>query len=155
MDSGILVLGILVCIGVLIYAISGLGRVNSFQKRINEQSESEIEAVKNTSWSQLRSKESMTKAEIKEKVETEAMWYVMNHLENGPYSRVFDLDSTRYKIGSMVEFEEYKYEVSGKLYLYDKYGSVKGTATFTCSCIWINQDGEAVGLGSTEVDVDY
>ena len=59
MDSGILVLGIIVCIGVLIYAISGLGRVNSFQKRINEQSEAEIEAVKNTSWSQLRSKESM------------------------------------------------------------------------------------------------
>ena len=59
MDSGILVLGIIVCIGVLIYAISGLGRINSTQNRINKQSESEIETVKNTSWSQLRSKESM------------------------------------------------------------------------------------------------
>ena len=100
-------------------------------------------------------RESLTKAQIEDKVESEAMWYVMNHLENGPYSTKFDLDSTRYKIGSMVEFEDYKYEVNGKLYLYDKYGSVKGTATFTCSCIWINEDGDAVGLGSTEVDVDY
>ena len=100
-------------------------------------------------------RESMTKAEIEEKVESEAMWYVMNHLENSAYSTVFALDSTRYKIGSMVEFEDYKYEVSGTLYLYDKYGSVKGTATFTCSCIWINKDGEAVSVGGVEVDVDY
>lgn len=100
-------------------------------------------------------RESLTKAEIEEKVEKEAMWYVMNHLENSAYSSVFALDSTRYKIGSMVEYEDYKYEVNGTLYLYDKYGSVKGTGTFTCSCIWINEDGDAVGLGSTKVDVDY
>lgn len=100
-------------------------------------------------------RESLTKAEIEEKVEYEAMWYVMNHLKNSAYSTVFALDSTRYKIGSMVEYEDYKYEVSGTLYLYDKYGSVKGTGTFTCSCIYINDEGEAVGLGSTVVDVDY
>lgn len=100
-------------------------------------------------------RESLTKAEIEEKVEYEAMQYVMRHLENSAYSTVFALDSTKYKIGSMIEYEEYKYEVNGTLYLYDKYGSVKGTGTFTCSCIWINEDGDAVSLGSTEVDVDY
>ena len=100
-------------------------------------------------------RESLTTAEIEEKVESEAMWYVMNHMENSAYSNVFALDSTRYKIGSMIETDDYKYEVSGMLYLYDKYGEVKGTATFSCSCIWINEDGDAVSLGGVEVDVDY
>ena len=71
MDSGILVLGIIVCVGVLIYAISGLFRVNSFQKSINEQSESEIDEVKNTDWSQLRSED---------KMEDLQMW-LMNHIK--------------------------------------------------------------------------
>ena len=71
MDSGILVLGIIVCIGVLIYAISGLVRVNSFQKSINEQSESEIEEVRNTDWSELRSEENMEELQ---------MW-LMNHIK--------------------------------------------------------------------------
>ena len=59
MGSGIIILGIIICVGVLIYAINGLNRVNSFQKKINKQSENEINAVKNLDPSQLRSKESM------------------------------------------------------------------------------------------------
>ena len=59
MDSSVLILLIIICVGVLIYAIRGLMRVNSFQKGINEQSQEEIEAVKNTNNSELRSKEKM------------------------------------------------------------------------------------------------
>lgn len=100
-------------------------------------------------------REGMTKSEIEEKVTLEAVWYAMNHLKNSAYSTKFDLDATKYKIGSMVEIGDYEYEVSGTLYLYDKYGSLKTTAKFEHSCIWINKDGDAVGVGGIEVDVNY
>ena len=99
-------------------------------------------------------RETMSEADIQAKVESEAVGYAMNYMKR-IYSNVFDLDSTRYKIGRMYEYKDYNYEVSGTLYLYDKYGSLKGTAKFTCSCIYINEKGEAVGLGSTDVEVDY
>jgi hypothetical protein len=79
----------------------------------------------------------------------------MNHLEYSAYKDVFALDSTRYKIGSIIKIKDYEYEVNGKLYLYDKYGSLKGDATFSCSRIWINPEGEAVSGGGIDVDVDF
>ena len=71
MDSSVLILLIIICVGVLIYAIRGLMRVNSFQKGINEQSQEENEAVKKTNNSELRSKE---------KMEDLQMW-LMNHIK--------------------------------------------------------------------------
>ena len=48
-----------VCVVILIYAIKELIDISSFQRSINEQSPEEIDAVKNTNWSELRSKERM------------------------------------------------------------------------------------------------
>jgi|GEM_PF-2537113 len=96
---------------------------------------------------------SLTDAEIAEKVEAEAIRTVISRMD--AYRTVFDLDATRYRIGSIVALGDYEYEVSGTLYLYSQYGSVKGTATFTCSCIWISEGGNATSVGSVEVNVDY
>ena len=49
----------IISIGILIYAISGLVRINFFRKGINKQNEAEIDAVKNIDWTELRSKENM------------------------------------------------------------------------------------------------
>ena len=116
--------------------------------------EPEKETIHTSQSTSLSGREKLTRAEIQDKVESEAVWCAINYMKR-IYSNTFDLDSTRYKIGRMYEYKDYNYEVSGTLYLYDKYGSLKGTATFTCSCIYINEKGEAVGLGSTDVDVDY
>lgn len=57
-STGAIIL-IIVSLCVLIFAVYKLVGINSFQKSINEQSEQEIEAVKNIDWSQLRSEKSM------------------------------------------------------------------------------------------------
>ena len=117
--------------------------------------EPEKENTHTSQSSSLSGREKLTQAEIQDKAESEAIWCAIRHIKNFSYSSRFDLDSTRYKIGRMYEYKAYNYEVSGTLYLYDKYGSLKGTATFTCSCIYINEDGDAVSIGSIDVDVDY
>ena len=79
----------------------------------------------------------------------EAIW----RLEGKDY----DLDASKYKIGSIRTVDKYgvyNYEVSGTLYLYDKYGSLKDIATFTCSTIYIDEDGKAISTGTTTINFD-
>lgn len=94
-------------------------------------------------------RDTMSKDEIEELVTQTALDEVMWRLRDKNY----ELSTSKYKIGSITKVGEY-YEVSGTLYLYDKYGSIKDIATFTCNGINIDEDGEAFALGTTEIDYD-
>ena len=94
-------------------------------------------------------RDTMTPSQIEDEVARAAARECLNRLEG----KGFNLDDSKYKIGQISEIDDFEYEVSGTLYLYDKYGSVTEIATFTCSCIWIDRDGDGVSVGS--VDINY
>lgn len=58
MDSGVIIFGIIICVVILIIAISKLVGLSSEQKRSNSQSQEEIQAVKDIDWRKIRSPES-------------------------------------------------------------------------------------------------
>ena len=96
------------------------------------------------------SQNSMTQYEIEQEVEKAALDGVCYYLDESKY----DVDATKYKIGSIRKYEEYKYEVNGTLYLYNKYGSLEDVAYFTCDSVWwVEEEGYAINMGS--VDIDY
>ena len=64
------------------------------------------------------------------------------------------LSSTKCSIGSIINTDDYEYEVAGKAFFYDKYGDLVAVGDFFCSCIWLSDDGSAVSVGSTELEFD-
>ena len=94
-------------------------------------------------------RDTMSASEIENAVTKAAVEEVLGRLNGQNYN----LDATKYKIGSITLLDNaYEYEVSGTLYLYDKYGSVADIATFTCSCVWINENGRATSVGSVTIN---
>lgn len=73
----------------------------------------------------------LTESEKKNLAEQQALKMVLEYmkLRSSTYSK-YDIDATRYKIGAITHSGK-KYTVNGTLYLYDKYGSLKDTATFS------------------------
>ncbi len=70
----------------------------------------------------------------------------------------FDSDETRVKRGTIKcnnsTDKREEWSVSGTLYLYDNYGSLTESATFTCDKVYLDSSGSATNFGHYEVDVD-
>ena len=71
----------------------------------------------------------LTASEIKKIAEKQAIANVVNFLKM-VYSEKYDVSATRYKLGAITNSGDV-YTVNGTLHLYDKYGKLVDTATFS------------------------
>jgi hypothetical protein len=73
----------------------------------------------------------LTESEKKAIAEQQALKMVLEYMNHrsSTYGK-YDINATRYKIGAITHSGK-EYTVNGTLYLYDKYGSLKDTATFS------------------------
>lgn len=102
--------------------------------------------------SNLLPRDKMTSAELEEAVTDAAMDAVIHSMKTNPLIKSkCDINSTKYKIGSIIEKKAYNYEVNGILYLYNKYGEYVDSTTFTCSSVVVLEDGGSVSMGSVDI----
>lgn len=90
----------------------------------------------------------MSESEKEEAASRGAVEEVVRRLENKGYY----LDNGKYKIGSVIKVEDDIYEVSGTIYIYDKYGSIDETVTFSCDTVWITERGSGVSVGAVDMN---
>ena len=94
----------------------------------------------------------MSESEKENAVQLEA---ITDALEKLKKDFSFVESETMYKIGSCSctnktsKYEEW--EVSGTLYLYNKYGSLEEIAYFSYDCIMLNESGGTVSFGHYEI----
>lgn len=88
----------------------------------------------------------LSTSEKKELAKNEALAelkeYIKQHYDYGAYN----INATKFSIGSVIENGS-SFNVSGKLYFYDKYGSIKDIANFS-TIIGFHSDGRAYRSGS-------
>lgn len=97
----------------------------------------------NTSYTNAPPTEKAISTSEKEEIaEDEALDAVYSSLKS-KYSLKYDVSATKYKIGQISNIGN-KFTVNGTLYLYDKYGSLKDTATFSVR-VTVDDDGYASG----------
>lgn len=83
-------------------------------------------------------KKKLTISEKEEIAEDKALDEVYSLLKS-KYGSKYDVGATKYKIGQITNSGS-KFTVNGSLYLYDKYGSLKDTATFSVR-VTVDDDG--------------
>ena len=90
---------------------------------------SEKTSQSSPSYGSSQSSKKLTASEIKKIAEKQAIANVVNFLKM-VYSNKYDVSATRYKLGAITNSGDV-YTVNGTLYLYDKYGKLVDTATFS------------------------
>lgn len=90
---------------------------------------SEKTSQSSPSYGSSQSSNKLTTSEKEEIAETQAIANVVDYL-NMAYSNNYDVSATRYKLGAITRSGD-EYTVNGTLYLYDKYGNLADTATFS------------------------
>ena len=79
------------------------------------------------------------KEEIAERETLKMLTKYMEEYYPSKFSK-YDIDATKVSVGSIKEERDNYFAVYGKLYLYDKYGSLKDTATFD-GTVTVDDDG--------------
>ena len=77
------------------------------------------------------------KVYTRSEIEDLAAYYLYNQLKNGTekngsrYSDIYNIEATTYSIGSVTEVKGGNYQVKGTLSLYDDYGRIVTSKTFS------------------------
>lgn len=82
--------------------------------------------------------ETISISDKKEIAEAEAIDAIISYLQSTPGYTSYDVNSSKYKIGTISQgsgITEDHFTVNGTLYLYDKYGSLANTATFSVTVV--------------------
>ena len=94
----------------------------------------------------------LSTSEKKELAKNEALTELEKYLKQHYNYGAYNLDATKVSIGSIIE-DGSSFDVSGKLYLYDKYGSIKDIATFSTS-VGFHSDGTPYLNGSIYITIN-
>ena len=82
-------------------------------------------------------------SEKKKIAETEAISEIISYLKSTPGYTTYDVNASKYKVGTITQGSgtaENHFTVNGTLYLYDKYGSLSDTSTFSVTVV-VRDDG--------------